>query len=209
MNYATLTERIQDTLETTFTADQLSTFTRLAEKAIFNYVDVPTERKSSVGSLSAGSRLLALPSDFIFADSLSFDNGSGVNTFLIQKDYNFMREAYPNDSVTGAPKYYGLLNDTQAVVGPVPDQNYSVDLTYGYYPESIATAGTTWLGDNFEEVLFNAAVVEAARFNKLEQDVIANYSELYSLSLQVMKNTLEGKRATDVYRSGQTKMKTT
>jgi hypothetical protein len=203
VNYATLTERLQDTLEVGFTADQLAMFTIQAEKNVYNSVEVPSQRKILSSALTADGRTLTLPNDFIWADSLEVNDGSGQRSYLIQKEYSFMREAYPSDTATGLPKYYALLEADEFVFGPIPDQNYAIELTYGYYPESISTAVTTWLGDNFGEVLLNAAVVEAGKFNKLEQDVMKMYVDLYALSLEGMKNVLEGKRKADDYRAGE------
>lgn len=203
MNYTELTTNINEECEFTFPAGQIALFTQQAEKLIYNSVHVPSLRKGATGSLTEGSRFLSTPVDFVWADSLSIDDGAGNFSYLVNKDYNFMREAYPNDSVKGTPKYYGYLDDDTLVVGPVPDAGYVTTLYYGYYPESIVTASNTWLGDNFGNVLLNAALVEAARFQKQEQDIIETYKSMLVDSLQTMKNVLDGKRKQDVYREGQ------
>jgi hypothetical protein len=119
------------------------------------------------------------PTDFLYPFSLAVIDGDGNYTYLLNKDVNFIREAYPGPTDTGAPKHYGLFDDTAFIIGPTPDASYEVELHYGYYPESIVTAGTTWLGDEFDSALLNGALVEAIRFIKGEPDMVALYQKMY------------------------------
>lgn len=202
MNYSELTANIEQANEYTFTADQLALFVQQAEKLIYNAINIPSLRKSVTGTLSASSATLTLPSDFIWPDSFMVEDASGNATYLLLKEYGFMREAYPNNADEGTPKYYAIVDDATVQFGPVPDNSYSYTLYYGYYPESIVTAGNTWLGDNFGNVLFNAAMVEAARFLKQEPDILAAYEKMLVDSLQTMKNVIDGRHKKDVYRAG-------
>ena len=121
----------------------------------------------------------------------------------MDKDSNFIREAYPNPATTGVPKHYAIFDDTSFIVGPTPNANFSAEIHFGYYPESIVTAGTTWLGTNFDSALLNGALVEAIRFQKGEADMVSLYETLYTQAISLLKNLGDGKLREDTYRSGQ------
>jgi len=205
MNYADLKTNIADICETTFTDDQLSMFTKQAEQKIYNTVQVPTLRRNVTGALTSGNKYLTLPTDFLYTYSLAVLDSSSVYTYLLNKDVNFIREAYPNPATTGVPAHYALFSDTSIILGPTPNSAYSMELHYGYYPESIVTASTTWLGDEFDSALLNGALLEAIRFMKGEADIIANYEKLYLQSIGLLKNLADGRIREDSYRSGQFK----
>ena len=206
MNYVELTTNIADICETTFTADQLAMFTEQAEQKIYNTVQIPALRRNVTSSFTSGNQYLATPSDFLYVYSVAVEDGSGNYNFLLNKDVNFIREAYPSSSGTGLPKHYANFDDDFFIVGPTPDSTYTVELHYGYYPESIVTAGTTWLGDEFDSALLNGALVEAIRFMKGEPDIIQNYEKLYVQSIGLLKMLGDGKLREDTYRSGQYRM---
>jgi hypothetical protein len=206
MNYVELTTNIADICETTFTADQLAMFTEQAEQKIYNTVQIPALRRNVTSSFTSGNQYLATPSDFLYVYSVAVVDGSGDYHFLLNKDVNFIREAYPSSSGTGLPKHYANFDDDFFIVGPTPDSTYTVELHYGYYPESIVTAGTTWLGDEFDSALLNGALVEAARFMKAEPDIIQNYEKLYVQAIGLLKMLGDGKLREDTYRSGQYRM---
>jgi len=209
MNYADLKTNIQDICETSFTDAQLAMFTQQAEQTIYNTVQIPALRKNVTGSLTSGNKYLSAPPDFLYSYSLAVIAGDGAYHFLINKDVNFIREAYPVPSATGLPKHYAYFDDDTFIVGPTPDASYSAELHYGYYPESIVTAGTTWLGDEFDSALMNAALVQAIRFLKGEQDVVNMYEKLYVQAIQLLKTLGDGKLREDAYRSGQARVKVT
>lgn len=203
MNYTELTTNIEDITENTFTADQLAMFTKQAEQLIYNSVQFPALRKNVTGTLSAGNKYLGTPSDYLWNYSLAVVDGSGDYHFLINKDVNFIREAYPRASTQGLPKHYAYFDDNSYILGPTPDSGYTMELHYGYYPESIVTANTTWLGDEFDSALLNGALIQAIRFMKGEQDVVQMYEKLYLQSIGLLKNLGDGKLREDTYRSGQ------
>jgi len=203
MNYTELKTNIQDIAEDSFSDDQLAMFVQLAEQAIYNSVQIPALRKNSTGALTADNKYLTTPTDFLYSYSLAVVDGSGSYHFLINKDVNFIREAYPSPTSTGLPKHYAYFDEDTFIVGPTPDSGYTVELHYGYYPESIVTAGTTWLGDEFDSALLNGSLLEAARFMKAEQDTIANYEKMYLQSITLLKALGDGKLRADAYRSGQ------
>jgi hypothetical protein len=203
MNYTELKANIQDICETTFTDDQLAMFTQQAEQKIYNTVQIPALRKNVTGTLTSSNKYLSTPSDFLWSYSLAVVDGSGVYHFLLNKDVNFMREAYPNPAVTGLPKHYAYFDDNTFIVGPTPDSGYASELHYGYYPQSIVIAGTTWLGDEFDSALLNGALLEAIRFMKGEPDIVATYEKMYLQSITLLKNLGDGKLREDAYRSGQ------
>jgi hypothetical protein len=211
VNYSALLTAVQDTTENTFSATDFATLTRLAEQKIYQSVQLPTLRKDATLPLTSGVQTLSLPADFLAAYSLAVYStllGGGNREFLLNKDVNFMRESYPNPATTGTPRYYALDGTStpliqKIILGPTPGANFSAELNYFYQPESIVTATNTWLGDNFESVLFNAVLVEAARFMKAEQDVMAMYQNQFNESFVLLKNLGDGKNRQDMYRSGQ------
>jgi len=203
MNYTELKAHIQDICEMTFTDSQLAMFTDQAEQKIYNTIQLPALRRNVTGALTSGNKYLSTPSDFLYTYSLAVLDSDSVYTFLLNKDVNFIREAYPNPATTGVPAHYALFSDTAIILGPTPNSGYSMELHYGYYPESIVTASTTWLGNEFDSALLNGALIEAIRFMKGEADIIANYEKLYLHSIGLLKNLGDGKLREDTYRSGQ------
>jgi len=211
VNYAALKVAVEDTTENTFSATDFATLTRLAEQKIYQSVQLPILRKDATLPLTGGVQTLSLPADFLAAYSLAVYStllGGGDREFLLNKDVNFMRESFPNPATTGTPRYYALDGTStpliqKIILGPTPGANFSAELNYFYQPESIVTASSTWLGDNFESVLFNAVMVEAARFMKAEQDVMAMYQNQFNESFVLLKNLGDGKNRQDMYRSGQ------
>jgi len=212
LNYSELQTAVEDSTENTFSATDFATLTKLAEQRIYNSVQLPILRKTSTLSLTGQN--VNVPTDFLSVYSLAVILASGSYEFLLNKDVNFIREAYPDPAVTGTPKYYALNGTSTALVqrflfGPTPPVSpvLSAELNYFYYPESIVTATNTWLGDNFDSVLFNAVMLEAARFMKQEQDIVALMDKEYVQSLTLLKNLGDGKDRQDSYRSGQVRTK--
>ena len=210
MNYTQLKTAVEDYCENTFTSTDFATMTELAEQKIYNSVQLPSLRKNVTGSLTATNSYLALPYDFLSVFSLAVVDGTGAYTYLLNKDVNFIREAYPIPTSTGTPKYYAVfgpdsstLQELTLILGPTPSAGLVAELHYFYYPVSIVTAGTSWLGDNFDSALFNAVMVEALRFMKGEADLVAMYDSQYQQSLMLLKNLGDGKLRQDAYRSGQ------
>ncbi len=202
MNYTELKTNIADICEQTFTNDELALFTDQAEQKIYSSVQIPALRKNQTGNLTLGNEYLSMPSDMLFVYSLAIVNGSDY-VYLLNKDVNFMREAYPNRATTGAPVHYALFDQTSLIVGPTPDANYSSEIHFGYYPESIVTAGTTWLGTEFDSALLNGALMEAIRFQKGETEMFTMYEKFYIQAMVLLKNLADGKLREDTYRSGQ------
>jgi hypothetical protein len=205
MNYADLCTNIQDICENEFSAQALAMFTEQAEQKIYNTVQIPAIRKNVIGAFSLGNKYLQIPSDFLYVYSLAVIDAAGEYHYLIDKDVNFVREAYPRDvtATRRLPRYYAIFDSSAFIVGPTPDQSYSAELHYGYYPESIVTAGTTWLGTEFDSALLNGALIEAIRFMKGEPDLIAVYEKLYVQAIGLLKNLGDGKLRTDTYRTVQ------
>lgn len=203
MNYTQLKTNIEDICEMSFTDDQLAMFTEQAEQKIYNTVQIPALRRNQTGNLTADNKYLVYPTDFLYTFSLAVIDGSGNFEYLLNKDVNFIREAYPGPTSTGKPKHYAIFDDTAFILGPTPDSGYTVELHYGYYPESIVTAGTTWLGEEFDSALLNGALVEALRFMKGEPDMVQIYEKMYVDAIALLKNLGDGKMREDAYRSGQ------
>tara|TARA_R110000796_G_scaffold57821_2_gene133421 strand:+ start:2306 stop:2935 length:630 start_codon:yes stop_codon:yes gene_type:complete len=205
MNYTELKTNIQDICENTFTDAELDMFTEQAEQKIYNSVQIPALRKNVVGSMTSGNNYLAVPTDFLWSYSLAVVDSSGDYHFLINKDVNFIREAYPSSTPNAQPIHYAYFSDDSFMLGPTPNVGYTSELHYGYYPPSIVTAATSWLGDNFDSALLNGALIEAIRFMKGEADVVSMYEKLYLQSIGLLKNLGDGKLREDTYRSGQFK----
>jgi hypothetical protein len=210
MNYTELKTAVEDYTENTFSATDFATMTELAEQRIYNSVQLPALRKNVTGTLTAGNQYLAAPVDFLSVFSLAVIDALGNYEYLLNKDVNFIRSSFPNPTTTGTPKYYALfgpdssnITDLTLILGPTPNAGLTAELHYFYYPQSIVTAGTSWLGDNFNSVLFNAVMVEAARFMKQEADIVAETDKQYVQSLTLLKNLGDGKNRQDAYRSGQ------
>jgi hypothetical protein len=218
LNYTELTTAIQDYTENTFTADQLARFTQQAEERIFNTVQFPSLRKNVTGTTTASNKYLSSPGDFLSVYSLAVIDATGRYEYLLNKDVNFIRAAYPNPASTGIPKYYALFgptttnnnppvitNELSFILGPTPNAAYSVELHYFYYPQSISESptGTSWLGDNFDPVLLYGSLVEANTFMKGEPDMTAMYEAKYKEALAMAKRLGDGLERQDAYRSGQ------
>jgi len=304
MNYIQLAQAIQDYSENTeslFVAN-IPRFVKETEERVYNSVQLPVLRKNVIGSLTPSNMFLALPDDWLATYSLAVIETSGTYKYLLNKDVNYLREAYPNPSVTGLPKYYALFgnnveqpNELSLIVTPRPNDNYPVELNYFYYPESIvqgqinllgtitagagytngvyanvpltngtgtgtdATAtitvtsgivslvelanpgvfyaageilsaspssiggsgsgfsvpivdvinptGTSWLGDNYDPVLFYGAMREAVIFMKGEQDMVAYYEKMYQEAMTQLNRLGTGLERGDSYRDGQAKIK--
>lgn len=211
MNYTELKTAVEDYVENTFSTTDFATMTDLAEQKIYNTVQLPALRKNVTGVLSQGNQYLTTPNDFLSVFSLAvFPTGGGDYTYLLNKDVNFIRESYPNSSTQGVPRYYAIFGpvynlptELTFILGPTPTAGYTAELHYFYYPESIVTANTSWLGDNFDSVLVNAVLVEAARFMKAEQDIVQLYVSQFNDSILLLKNLGDAKNRMDAYRSGQ------
>ncbi len=213
MNYTELKANIADICENTFTDSEYALFAQQAEQRIYNTVQLANLRKNVTGTLTLGNKYLAAPADFLSAYSIAITLPSGEFRYLLNKDVNFIREAYPLPTSTGAPKHYALFgprsddpNELSMIVGPTPDASYVAELHYYYYPQSIVEAGTTWLGDNFDSALLNGALVEAIRYMKGEADMVKLYQDLYIQSIALLKNLGDGKQRGDAYRDGQVRI---
>jgi len=172
-------------------------------------------RKNVTGTLTANNKYLAAPNDFLSVYSLAiYPAAGGAYEFLLDKDVNFIRQAYPNPATTGKPKHYAIfgpqsndVNELTFILGPTPDATYNAELHYYYYPESIVTAGETWLGENFDSALLNGALVEAIRFMKGEEQMVKVYNDMYVQAIALLKNLGDGKQRMDAYRDGQVRIK--
>ena len=230
MNYAELSLTIKGYCENTFpetisaftTADQIATFVRNAEERIYNSVQFPSLRKNVTGLLTANNKYLSAPLDFLAVYAIAVIDAAGIYYYLLNKDVNFIREAFPNPANTGKPTHYALFgptttntdpavitNELTFLLGPTPDILYNVELHYYYYPESIVTAGTSWLGDNFDPVLLYGSLLEAVAYMKEEPEVLATYQKRYDEALAMAKRLGDGMERQDAYRSGQVRIAVT
>jgi len=206
VNYAQLTANIQEICENEFSADQLAMFTRQAEQKIYSSVDLPAQRFNDTGNLTQGNQYLTMPFEMLYVYSLAIID-EGKYYYLLNKDVNFIREAYPSPVAVSRPQHYALFDQNTMILGPTPDFPYLAEIHYSAYPQSIVTTGTTWLGDNFDSALLNGALIEAIRFMKGEPDIIANYEKLYLQAITLLKSLSDGKLRQDMYRSGQPRIK--
>ena len=233
MNYTTLYNTIQSYTENQFpdvylasgstvsATTQINTFITQAEQRIYNTIQFAALRKNVTGTFTINNKYLSCPNDFLAVYSIAVINADSSYDYLLNKDVNFIRQAYPTPTSTGTPKYYSLFgptvtssvisNELSFLVGPTPDASYSTELHYYYYPESITTvsSGQTWLGDNFDSVLLYGSLVEAYTFMKGEQDMITLYDTKYKEALLLAKRLGDGMERGDAYRDGQFKMMVT
>lgn len=206
MNYTQLVAEINSYTENQYQTDDINTFIQQAEQRIYNSVQFPAIRKNMVGATTPGNKYLTCPDGWLATFSLAvIDPVTDEYSYLLNKDVNFIRAAYPSPDDQGKPEYYALFDQNTFILGPTPDENYSVELHFYYYPESIVTAGNTWLGDNFDSALLYGALLEAATFLKesTDQDVIKVYQARYDEALALLKQLGDGKDRQDAYRSGQ------
>jgi len=212
VNYTALSAAIQDyteNFESSFVAS-IPTFVKQAEQRIYNTIQFPSLRRNVTGLTTTGNKYLSCPSDFLSVYSMAVYETGGEYLYLLNKDVNFIREAYPQPTDTAKPKYYALFGpqsideaELSFILGPTPDAAYNVELHYFYYPTSIVTAGTTWLGDNFDTVLLYGSLIEAYTYMKGEQDMVALYTTRYQEALGLAKRLGDGLERQDAYRSGQ------
>ena len=212
MNYSQLSTLIQDYCESTeqsFVAN-IPTFVQLAEERIYNSVQIPAIRKNVTGTMTQNFQYFQLPSDWLSTFSLAvIDPITGEYEYLLNKDVNYIRQAYPPPNSTGKPAYYAIWDDNTMILGPTPDQAYSAELHYYYYPASIVNVNTTWLGDNFESVLLYGSLREAYTYLKGEQDMMQYYEQKYQEALGLLKRLGDGLDRQDAYRSGQARVPVT
>lgn len=211
MNYTQLVQQVQDyteNYESSF-VDNIPNFVQVCEENIYRSVMIPELRKNVTGTLTNGNKYLARPSDFLSVFSLAVVDGDGDYTYLIDKDVNFIREAYPSASTTGVPKYYAQFNgDSPAspsgnlILGPTPNASYTVELHYYYDPPSIVTVGTSWVGDNAEALLLYGTLVQAYIYMKGDAELMANYKEQYTEALQRL-TVIDYRSKRDSYRDGE------
>jgi hypothetical protein len=227
MNYTTLYNTIQSYTENQFpdvylasgstvsATTQINTFITQAEQRIYNSVQFPSIRKNVTGTATSGNKYVSCPADFLAVYSMAVIDATGAYEYLLNKDVNFIRQAYPTPTDTATPKYYALFGPQSAdekeltfILGPTPDAVYTLELHYYYYPESITTVsgGQTWLGDNFDSVLLYGSLVEAYTFMKGEADIIAGYDMKYKEALALAKRLGDGMERSDAYRSGQARV---
>lgn len=303
MNYVQLYQAIQDYAETTETlfVANIPTFVQEAEERIYNSVQIPALRKNVTGTLTASNKYLSLPNDWLSTYSLAIIKADGTYEYLLNKDVNYIRQAFPSPTDTGTPTHYALFgsqytatNELSLILGPTPDASYNAELHYFYYPPTIVqgqinliasttlgslyvpgvykevpltggsgsgatativvnssgsvssitlndggqfyvvgnvlsaatsnlggsgsgftatvtgisnTTGTSWLGDNYDPVLFYGSMREAMIFQKQEPDIIKNYEDKYQEAMQQLKRLGDGLERGDAYRDGQTKLR--
>ena len=214
MTYTELVTLVSDYCENTFPTVDMNTFIKQAEQRIYNTVQLANLRKNVTGTITANNKYLSCPDDFLSAYSLAlYPVGGGDYLYLLNKDVNFMREAYPNPSTTGTPKHYAIfgpqstnVNELSFIIGPTPSITYNAELHYYYFPESIVTAGQTWLGDNFDSALLYGTMCEAVTYMKGEPDMVKLYQDRYVQAIALLKNLGDGKQRADAYRDGQVRV---
>lgn len=215
MNYTQLVTAVQDYCENNFPTADMNIMIQQAEQRIYNTVQLANLRKNVTGVTVANNKYVSLPDDFLSVYSIAvYPNGGGAYTYLLNKDVNFIRDAYPNPTSTGKPKHYAIfgpsssdVNELTLIVGPTPDAIYGVELHYYYYPESIVTANTTWLGDNFDSALLYGTIMEAALYMRMEPDMVNLVNDKFGQAIALLKNLGDGKQRMDAYRDGQVRIK--
>lgn len=214
MTYLELCTAIQDYVENTFSTTQLNLFIEEAEQRIYNSIQLPDLRKNVTGIITQDNKYLSCPNDFLSVYSIAvIDPTTDEYLYLLNKDVNFIREAYPNPNDKAKPKYYAIfgpqstnVNELSFILGPTPDIDYDVELHYFYYPPSIVVAGSTWLGDNFDSALLYGSILEAYVFLKGEPDTMTFYRQRYEEAMNLLNTLATGKDRGDAYRNGQARI---
>ena len=209
MNYADLVTAVNDYCENNFPTVDMNRMIQQAEQKIYNSVQLPSLRRNVTGQTSPANKYLACPTDFLSTFSLAVIDATGEYHYLLNKDVNFIREAFPSPTDTGLPYCYALFGpqytfpkELTFILGPTPDAVYTMELHYFFYPESIVTANTTWLGDNFDTALLNATLMEAITYMKGEQDMVVLYKQRYDEAMALLKQLGDAKEKGDSYRDG-------
>lgn len=209
MNYTELYDAIieyTENQEATFVSN-IPVFVKNAEERIYRSVLIPEFRKNAIGTMTAGSRYLARPADFISAFSVAVIASDGSYSYLLDKDMNFMREAYPNPSTTGVPKYYAQFDGDvptatgNFLIGPTPNQSYQVELQYYYNPPSIVDTGTSWLGENAINALLFGSLLQAYTYMKGDPDMMAVYEASMQEGMKGL-GVVDVRAKRDSYRDG-------
>ena len=205
--FTTLKSAIQDYTENTETSfvSNMTNIIVQAENRIIKSVELPNFRKNQTGTFTSGNAYLATPTDYLYPYSLAVIDSDSNYNYLLNKDVNFIREAYPASATTGVPKYYAQFDDDFFIVGPSPNSGYTVEIHYFYIPESItaASSGTSWLGTNASEALLYGSLAEAYTYMKGEQDILNNYEKRFKEALERLTLESDGYNRKDAYRSGQ------
>jgi len=209
MTYNELVTAVQSYTENTFPTVDMNRMIEQAEQKIYNAVQLPSLRKNVTGTCTINNKYLSCPNDYLSSFSLAVIDATGTYSYLLNKDVNFIREAYPAPTDTGLPLYYGLFGpqytypaELSFILGPTPDSDYNMELHYFFYPESIVTASQTWLGDNFDTALLNGVLMEAITYMKGEPDMLALYQGRYQEAMMLLKQLGDAKEKGDSYRDG-------
>ena len=209
MTYNELVTAVQSYTENTFPTVDMNRMIEQAEQKIYNSVQLPSLRKNVTGTCTTNNKYLSCPLDYLASFSLAVIDATGSYYYLLNKDVNFIREAYPAPTDKGLPLYYGLFGpqytypaELSFILGPTPDSDYNMELHYFFYPESIVTASQTWLGDNFDTALLNGVLMEAITYMKGEPDILALYQSRYQEAMMLLKQLGDAKEKGDAYRDG-------
>lgn len=208
MNYASLLASIQEytqNSEAVFVAE-IPNFVKQTEDRIQHLVQLPVFRKSSSVAMSSSNKNFSTPSDFVSVNSFAVLDGSSNYTFMLNKDVNFIRQAFGLVATTGLPRYYALEDHDTILLGPTPNSNYSTELNYFYKPQSIVDATNTWIGDESPAALLYGCLVEAYTYMKGEPDLLQLYDIRFKEAMVKLKELGDGKNRTDTYRSGQVRV---
>ena len=206
MNYVELTAAVEETIGNPFAPVDMARFAQFAEQKIYNAVQLPALRRNMTSNITTGSPYVTLPPDYLYPYSFAvIEPVTGAYEFLDFVDVNYVREMFPSPTQMNRPRVYAQFDADTLFVAPSPDLAYKVELHFGFYPESIVTAGTTWLSENFDSTLLNGMLVEAARFIKEEPDVMATYNTMFIDSMSLLKQLGDGKLRQDTFRTPQVK----
>ena len=216
MTYDDLVTQVNDYIENSFPTENMNVFIRQAEQRIYNTVQLASLRKNVTGSATIGNKYLQCPTDFLSVYSMAVIQDDEY-LYLLNKDVNFIREAYPSTAIAfrGKPKHYAIFgprsdneDDLSFILGPTPDYSYEIELHYFYLPESIVDAPDqqTWLGNNFDSALLYGTLMEAATYTKAEADMVKLYNDRYAQAIALLKNLGDGKQRMDAYRDGQVRI---
>ena len=204
--YTQLQDAIKDFAENEETSfvNNLPVFIRAAEDRIFTLVDLELFRKNATATLTNNDPFLSVPSDYLAPFSLQITTASSED-FLLHKDVNFVQQYHIDYGANATPKYYAIYDVDNFILGPTPDQAYTVELHYYYRPASItagAGTGTSWLSENAPNALLYGSLVEAYTYMKGEQDMMQLYEQRFAQEIQRLKDLAEARENSDAYRRG-------
>jgi hypothetical protein len=210
MTYSELVTAIRnytDVDANVFPESVINTFITMAENRILRDIDLDVFKKEVAGNMTANNRFLSTPSDILTHRYLMI-TVAGEQVFLDFRDTSYMKEYWPDSTVTGIPKYYSVWDQNTFYVSPTPNQAFAAELGYIYRPAQLSsTEPTTWISERAPEALLYACLIQAYSYTKGPLDMLSYFDNSYKQAIQGLGVEQQGRRRRDEYRDGMARVK--